>query len=378
MNDETLTYRLALSYLDGKGVGPATAAKLLENFGSPKAIFKSSVGTLRDAGASEKAAAAVSGFNDWGKIKAAQKALEMVGAHCVASDDDEYPDALRSIEHPPPILYVQGAIEPADHLAVAMVGTRKPTDYGVRVARSLAKEAAACKVCVVSGLARGIDSACHEGALKAEGGRTIAVLGCGIDRIYPPENASLARRVAESGAVITEFFPGASPKRENFPRRNRLIAGLAQGLLVVEAGHKSGTMITVDFAAKQGKPVFGVPGPIDSPVSHGVHGLLRDGATPVFEAMDLLSVLLPEYRRREGIKAPPLLDAESWKKNLDLTGDAFLVVEALSHEPLHVDEVVLKTGMPVQRLLTVLLELELRGVVLPKPGKYYVLNLDGK
>ncbi len=378
MSNETIHYRLALSYLDGKGVGPATAGKLLKHFGDPKAIFKSPSGELRRAGASGKAALAITNFHEWDKVKSALNALDMVEARCVAMGESEYPEALLTIEHPPLMLYVQGAILPSDNLSAAMIGTRKPTDYGLRVARSLAEEAAACKVCVVSGLARGIDAACHEGALRADGGRTIAVLGCGIDRIYPPENASLARSIAQSGAVITEFFPGTSPKRENFPRRNRLIAGLSQGVLVIEAGHKSGTMITVDFAVKQGKPIFGVPGPIDSTASQGVHHLLRDGATPVFEAMDLMSALLPEYQRREGISAPPVLDAESWKKTLGLTGDASLVIEALSHEPRHVDEVASETGRPIQRLLTILLELELRGLVVQKPGKYYVLNLDNK
>ncbi len=370
---------LALSYLDGKGVGPVTARRLLAAFGDPENILRQNAKALREAGASEKAAAAITGFHDWEKVRAGEKVLELAGAKMITENDDAFPKSLRRIDDPPFVLFVLGEITPEDALAVSMVGTRKPTEYGLRTARNLARQIAECGVCVVSGLAYGIDAASHEGALLSKSGRTIAVLGSGIDVIYPTTHAGLAREIAKRGAVVTEFFPGTSAKREHFPRRNRLIAGLSNGVVVVEAAKKSGTMYTVDFAAKQGKPVFGVPGPIDSHASAGVHGLIRDGATPVFEAMDVLSAILPEYRRREDLPEPEFLDKEKFKKSLDLTGDAGLVLEALSfEEPRHVDELGEISGLPAQRLLTTLLEMELRGVVAVRPGKRYLLCVEKK
>ncbi|MCZ7583997.1 MAG: DNA-processing protein DprA [Deltaproteobacteria bacterium] len=242
---------LALSYLDGKGVGPAAAAKLVGAFGTPEAVFRQKSAALREAGASEKAAAAITEFRDWKPIDDAEKSLSARGAAVVPRGDAAYPAALAQVDHPPAVLYVVGSLRDEDNLAVSVVGTRKPTDYGLRSARTLARQAAECGVCVVSGLARGIDTAAHEGALEAPNGRTVAVLGSGVDYLYPSENAGLARKIAERGAVLSEFFPGTPPKPENFPRRNRIIAGLGAGVLVVEAGDKSGTMITVDAATRQ-------------------------------------------------------------------------------------------------------------------------------
>lgn len=367
---------MALSYLDGKGVGPATARRLLAAFGRPEAILARTAAELIEAGASPSAAEALAGFREWNKVKEARAALDAAGARALTWDDDAFPEILRELPDGPVILYTQGEYAEADRLAVALVGTRKPTDYGLRVAKGLARRIAEAGITVVSGLALGIDAAAHEGALAAEGGRTLAVLGSGIDNLSPRSNAPLARRVAERGAVFSEFFPGSEGRPEHFPRRNRIVSALSLGVVVVEAGEKSGTLHTVRHANDQGRTVFAVPGPIDAPASAGPNRLIRDGAVIVTEVMDIIEQIVPDYQRRERLEPPAALTEENFRRRFDLTGDAALVVEALSRQPCHVDEIAESTKLPAQRLMTLLLELELRGIASAKPGKYYVLNLE--
>ncbi|MCC6159795.1 MAG: DNA-protecting protein DprA [Deltaproteobacteria bacterium] len=369
-------HRLALSALDAKGVGPVTARRLIAAFGSAEHVFGQPVDLLVEAGAPAGAARAIVGFDEWDRVAAAKSTLAAIGARVISIDDDDYPTPLRALDDAPLLLYVLGEWQGEDHLAVAMVGTRNPTDYGLRTARSLAREFAGASLAVVSGLALGIDTACHEGALAAPDGRTLAVLGSGIDNITPRSNAGLARMIADGrGAVMTEFFPGMQSFPQNFPRRNRLISGLSMGVVVIEAGEKSGTLHTVDYANRQGKPVFALPGPIDSPASRGTNALIRDGAPPVTEAMDVIAQILPEFARRERVPTPPRIDAEHHKRSFGLTGEPACVLEALSLEPRHIDDLAGATGLPAQRLLTILLELELRGAIRARPGGHYVLNL---
>ncbi|MBZ0274016.1 DNA-processing protein DprA [bacterium] len=372
---------LALSYLafrEKNGIGPATVARLIREFGGTAAVLERPASDLREAGIAEDAAKAVAGFQAWDEVDKAENALRLCGARVVVIGDDEYPVPLAAIDPPPPILYIQGSWTAADALSVSVVGSRKPTEYGTRIGRVLSRQIAECGVTIVSGLAYGIDAAAHAGALEAAGGRTIAVLGSGIDRPYPAENASLSRKIASQGAVISEFFPGTAPVPANFPIRNRIIAGLSMGVLVVEAGDKSGTMITVRYGAEQGKPIFGVPGPIDAPMSAGPHRLIRDGATPVFEALDVVGAIVPEFARRESLALPSPPSPGEVIRRLGLTGDAALVVEALTREPRHVDEIAAATGLAAAALSALLLDLEIRGAAAAHPGKRYTLNPESR
>src|SRR5438874_3259706 len=210
--------------------------------------------------------------------------------------DVRYPVLLRNIPDPPPLLYVDGQVEPVDVQAVAIVGSRHATLYGIRIARTLAEELSRLGFTVVSGMARGIDRVAHEGALAA-GGRTLAVLGCGLDVAYPPDHTQLRAQVAEAGALLTEFPLGSPPLAAHFPRRNRILSGLSLGVVVVEAAEGSGSLITAKLAAEQGREVFAVPGPIDAPTSRGTHGLLKQGAKLTETVDDILDELLPQLQQ---------------------------------------------------------------------------------
>ena len=251
------------------GVGIVLGQRLLQRFGSPGAVFKASFQDLAAVrGITPAMAQAIAGFRDWDKLEARLAQLTAQGAEMVTQDDPRFPAGLKLIPYPPPLLYIKGTLTPADSLAVAIVGTRGASYYGLKAARRLAGALAARGVTVVSGLARGIDTAAHQGALEMSG-RTLAVLGCGLDVVYPPENLKLYQEIPEHGALVSEFPLGTPPEARNFPIRNRIISGLALGVVVIEAGVKSGTAITVRYALDQGREVFAVPGPIDSPTSIG-------------------------------------------------------------------------------------------------------------
>src|SRR5919199_396443 len=275
---------------------PGIAAKrvraLLDRFGSLAAAWEAPARDLALAGLDRRAAAALEATRARLNPERELERVRHAGALVLTWRDAEYPARLAAIPDPPPVLYVSGAFTQADSFALAMVGTRRPTVYGRDAAQKLAAQLAAVGVTIVSGLAKGIDTHAHRGALDG-GGRTIAVLGHGIDTCYPPENRRLLAQIAERGAVVTEYSLGTGPVAENFPPRNRIISGLAAGVLVVEAGDKSGALITSRFAAEQGRDVFAVPGPITSPASAGCHRLIQDGAKLVASADDVLGELNP-------------------------------------------------------------------------------------
>ncbi len=292
------------------------------------------------------------------------QALENAGAHAVVPGDSDYPEGLKSLEDRPFLLYMQGDWKPVDSLAVAVVGSRRPTAYGRAAAERLARELAEAGVTVVSGLARGIDGAAHEAVVK-KNGRTIGILGSGLGRFYPSEHRSLAAKMAERGAVITEFSWATEPLPTHFPRRNRLIAGMSLGVVVVEADVKSGALITARLAAEQGRDVFAVPGSIFSPMSRGPHLLLKEGARPVEGAVDVLEALevfRSLLRRPVSIaeEAPALAPAEE------------SLLEKISLDPVSVDALAAGTGLAYGPLASALLNLELKGVVKALPGKNYV------
>jgi DNA processing protein len=353
------------------GVGPVLFQRLVQACGSPAGVFEASLEQLTAVrGVSPTLARAILAFRAWERVEADLSRLRAFGAEVLTLDDPRYPTLLRPIPYPPPLIFVRGELTPADNLALAVVGTRAPTYYGLKQCRRFARELAGRGVTVVSGLARGIDTAAHQGALEADG-RTLAVLGSGLDTVYPPENRELYRKIARQGALITEYRLGTPPEARNFPRRNRLISGLALGVLVVEAGARSGALITAHCALDQGREVFAIPGSIESPASLGPHRLIQQGATLVQEVGDILAEL------PRGAVAPARGEGPL-KLPLDLPAPAMCQVEDplipfLGTEPLQLEELVQASRLPAPEVMSRLTLLELQGLVRELPGKCYVL-----
>lgn len=279
---------------------------------------------------------------------------------CLTPDSLTYPSLLRQIAHPPPILYTYGHwIE--NTAAVAIVGSRRCTVYGLETARRLAGELASCGITVVSGLALGVDTAAHQGALAA-GGHTVAVLGCGLDRCYPPANAGLLKEIRASGLVLTEFPLDARPLPGHFPQRNRIISGLTLGTVVVEAPLKSGALITANIALEQNREVFAVPGPVSSPYSRGCHKLLKEGARLVESCADILD----ELSMIPAVNVPAQAE-----KGIRCTEPEEKLLQAIPYQPLHIDDLIALSGLGAERMASLLLELELKGLIRQLPGKYF-------
>ncbi len=287
--------------------------------------------------------------------------LEGCQARIVSFWDDAYPPSLRTLHDPPALLYVRGSLPEGPALAV--VGSRRCSLAGQQATGRLAREIAGQGVTIISGLARGIDSAAHQGALDADGA-TVAVLGCGIDRIYPRENKSLFHDICAQGAVISEYLPGSEPLAGHFPGRNRIISGLCRGVLVVEAARDSGSLITAEFALEQGREVFAMPGSISAPNSCGVNNLIKEGAHLVTEPQDILNILRP------GTKTAPRSTHLEHLENL--SEQEKMLIEQLSDEPVQIDDLARKSGLTPMELSAILLQLELRGTVCQLPGMRYI------
>ena len=286
----------------------------------------------------------------------------------IAIADDGYPAWLRTISSPPDVLYCDGQIEPRDRRAVAIVGSRRATPYGLRVTETLARELSGAGFTIVSGLARGIDAAAHRAALEA-GGRTIAVLGCGLDITYPPEHGRLREEIAASGAVLTEFPAGTPPKPSHFPQRNRIISGLSLGVVVVEAAEDSGSLITARFALEQGREVFAVPGSLEAPLSRGPHGLIKQGAKLVETADDIIEELFPQLDKATVPTQQPM--PFKAMEPPDLSPEEHRVWEQMSRDPLHLDDLTERSGLTPAGVAGILLGLELKAVVRQLPGQRY-------
>ncbi|AFQ45536.1 DNA-processing protein DprA [Desulfosporosinus meridiei] len=300
-------------------------------------------------------------------------ALIRQGIKIITPDEKEYPSLLAELSDAPPLLYYRGQLK-GDGDGLAIVGSRKATPYGKAVAKMLARDAAAKGIIVISGLARGIDTAAHQGSLQADG-VTWAFLGCGLDKIYPQENKGLADEILKNGALISEFVPGSPPNAVHFPARNRLISGSSRGVVVVEAAEKSGALITVDFALEQGREVFAVPGPIFSEVSRGSHHLLRQGAK-IVEGIDDICNELPIWSNHEGysslLRGPSGTSKEGSglaKEELDYES----LLSQLSDVPIHIDQLTMNSSLTVSAISLALLELQLGGKVTQLPGQHYVL-----
>jgi DNA processing protein len=359
MNDKL--YWLALNMIPG--VGPVSFRKLLARFHDPERIFAASVHELASVeGIAQKTVQAIKEFSA-SKMSAEELTkVSDLGADIVTLRDARYPKNLLEIYDPPPVLYVRGGLDAADTLQIAVVGSRRGSSYGRAVTKRISRELGEAGVTVVSGLARGIDTCAHLGALEARA-KTIAVLGCGVDTVYPPENKKLFFDIIKSGAIISEFPLGTSPDGKNFPRRNRIISGLSLGVVVVEATADSGSLITATHALEQGREVFAVPGNVGMATSRGTNRLIKQGARLIEEAQDILTEVLPQYSgAAEKESLPPLTSAEGG------------VLQHLSHTPLHIDEICRLARMEIQRVSTILLELELKGVISQMSGKLFIRN----
>lgn len=294
----------------------------------------------------------------------------------ISINDAEYPEILKKIHSPPKALYINGSFKEEDDFAVAVVGSRRASRYGVEMSEKLGYDLALGGVTVVSGMARGIDSAAHRGALTAKG-RTIAVMGSGHDHIYPPENKDLYKKIAESGAVISEFENDVSPLPRNFPIRNRIISGISLGVVVVEAAKNSGALITANFALEQGREVFAVPGKISSVTSEGAHELIKDGAKLVQSAEDIMEELKlreiePEAGKDRGLEGEKISKKIERYVYNSLSYDERKVYKILSDESLYIDDVVKESGVELSKVSKVLLGLELKRLVKELPGKQFI------
>jgi DNA processing protein len=283
--------------------------------------------------------------------------------------DPDYPQLLREIPDPPPFFYVSGRLN-SSALKIAVVGSRNATQYGLTTTKNLCADLAALGITIVSGMARGIDTAAHQGAM-AGGGKTIAVLGSGLERIYPAENTKLFHRISQNGAVVSEFDLLTEPEGHNFPRRNRIISGMSLGTVVVEATKKSGSLITARLAAEQNREVFAVPGSIQSFKSTGTHTLIKQGAKLVEHAQDIIEELAPYFENKECPGMAPF--TETHESPPSLSADELRVYKALEPYPIHIDKLVRKISMEPGQLSGILLSLELNGMIQQLPGKFFIL-----
>jgi len=364
---------LKLSLCDG--VGCATIHALIEHFGSAREVLEASRDSLAAAGGvGQVVADAIRRGPAQADVDRELDLMERRHVHLVPFFSEDYPASLRHLEAAAPaLLRVRGEIRDEDRLAIAVVGSRRCSQYGRRRAARLAADLASMGVTVVSGLARGIDSEAHRGALRGKG-RTLAVLGQGLSHRLPRRRLELALEIAENGALITELPMHVPPRAENFPPRNRIISGLSLGVVVVEAGRRSGSLITARHAGEQGRQVFAVPGDVDRPTSRGCHQLIRDGAVLVENARDVVEELgplseplqLPEPE--EGQPQPPLEDP----RVLALNEREREVLEAVGRSPLHVDQIIEQTGHPASIIASTLMTLEIRGLIRQLSGQRYV------
>jgi len=348
------------------GIGSRYFRRLLEQFGSPDRILEASRGELAELGIPRDAAENLK-RQDIDAIGPSLQWLRQPNHRLVTFADGAYPELLRQIDDPPPLLYLIGEVDLLHQPQLAIVGSRNPTAGGLENAREFARALAGAGLCITSGLATGIDGAAHEGALQA--GETLAILGTGPDRIYPAAHRDLAHRIAAKGLLVSEFPPGTPAKAENFPRRNRIISALSLGTLVVEAAVRSGSLITARLAAEQGREVFAIPGSIHNPNARGCHALIRQGAKLVESARDILEELAPLLGSllAGDPRDQPVPSSQIPHPDPDYTR----LLEALGYDPVTADELIARTGLAAETVSSMLLLLELEGHVSSSPGGIY-------
>ncbi len=343
-----------------KRIGPIRLQRLVERFGSIETAWNAPISELRavlDESSLESLSSIRRSFDPVAEVER----VERLGISITTLDSPDFPVLLREIPTPPAVLYYKGTLLEEDIRAVAMVGTRHCTPYGRQMAFSIGRDLASAGVTVVSGLALGIDGQAHRGALDG-GGRTLAVLGSGVDQIYPPSHRELAERIVENGAIMSDYPPGTKPDARNFPPRNRIIAGLSRGIVVVEAPNRSGALITVDFAADYGRDVMCLPGHANSEASAGCHRILRDGARLVTSAREILEDL--------GMGVPA--EGEAKQQTFPMTDDERHLYKYIRWEPMHIDELAASAGIPSHAAGALLTLLELKGAVRDTGGMHFV------
>ena len=368
-----------LKLIRADGVGPVAFGRLIERFGSVDAALGASVaGLAKVEGIGFKTAEKIASTRDRFDAGAELERAEKLGVWIVHLQDERYPTLLKQIYDPPPVLYVKGTLGREDHLSIAIVGSRRCSLYGQEQASRLAHLLASSGFTIVSGLARGIDTAAHQGALAAEG-RTLAVQGCGLANVFPPENDRLFDLITSCGACISELPLRYEPLAENFPPRNRIIAGLSLATIVIEAGLRSGALITARTALESNREVMAVPGKIDSPLSRGPHQLIKQGATLVESVEDVMEALgyvgdqLKDHTSRAAQKAATRAETPLFERpHVDLKGTERQVHESLGSDPLHCDEVIAETGLPAGAVGAALVSLRLKGLVKQLPGNLFV------
>lgn len=346
-----------------KGIGPAKLQALLGKFGSIDAAWHASEPDLVSVGIDNRTIQGFLRTRETVDLDTELIKVTKAGSKLLVWESADYPKYLREIANPPPLLYVRGEIREADQWAIAVVGTRRQTAYGRQVTQDLVAGLVHNKITIISGLARGIDTTAHRTAVEMDG-RTVAVLGSGLDIIYPAENRSLAKRIVEGrGALVSEFALGTKPEAKNFPPRNRVISGLAMGVIVVEAGTRSGALITVEFALEQDREVFAVPGNINSPASRGTNRLIQEGAklvTKVDDVLEELNLMMVQEKTAVQIAMPE-------------SAEEVQILECLTHQPLHIDELAHLADLPSALVSSTLTLMELKGMVRQVGGMKYIL-----
>jgi DNA processing protein len=365
MTNKEIKYWVGFSLIPH--IGRVKLSQLESYFGSLEEAWQAAPAELKHAGLDTSA---INAFTYWRPKIALDEEMEKLdryGVKVLTFHDPDYPSRLKEIYDYPPVLYVRGSLLPQDEWCLAVVGTRRATVYGRQATEEIVTDLARNKITIVSGLAKGIDSIAHHGALEADG-RTIAIFGCGLDIVYPAENASLARNIIQHGALISEYPLGTRPKADNFPRRNRIMSGLSLGVLVIEADETSGAMITAHLALEQNREVFAVPGSILSPASRGTNRLIQEGAKLVRDYTDILEELnLTAVAQQMEIKEViPASDTEA------------LLLRQLSTEPTHIDEVCRGSGLPVSTVSSTLAMMELKGLVKQVGTMNYVLSREAR
>lgn len=360
MTDEKIA-AWTLSGIDG--VGPAVFVRLIERFGSASGVFGATLEEFRKLEINDhNLIQRIISDRNWDDFKLSLQKSIPDGASFVTFTESCYPSKLRNISNPPPFLYYRGDIGIFERPSLAIVGSRRPSDYGLRMASRIAGELASAGVVIVSGLAYGVDGAAHQAALDA-GGTTAAVFGCGLDIVYPSGHRSLAARIAESGCLLSEFPKGTRPERFNFPVRNRIVAGISDGVLVIEAGEKSGALVTAAIALEQNKDILALPGSVDNNLSYGPNNLIKQGAVTVTSAEDIFNNF--GWHISKAVKEPSY-DLSK------LSRDELAVFGLLSIQPLHLDEIGRKAQLGPGKTAEALLNLELKGYIMRKPGNFVV------
>lgn len=343
-----------------RGIGAVRFQQILSFFGDLSLAWDAPAEAFREAGLPERALSNLLRLRDETDLDALYESIQQKDVQVLTLLDDDYPKLLRQIDQAPPVLYVRGTLLPADDFAIAMVGTRRISDYGQQITRDTSLYLAGHGLTIVSGLARGVDALAHQSALQA-GGRTIAVLGSGVDVIYPPEHRTLADAIIENGAIISDYPLGTQPEGVNFPPRNRIISGLSLATVVVEAGERSGALITADFAVEQGRDVFAVPGNILSPSSKGTNRLIQKGAFALVSPQDVLDLL--ELSQVE--------DYQEARQALPADTTEAKILQSMDYEPVHVDEICNEVGLAVEKVTAALTMMELKGLVQHVGGMRY-------